>query len=113
MSALCQKQTFLSGTQRHLTPRSPSVAKSSGRLLNPTQLLLEAEAVIPVALIDDLAVLDPHEGHSVELNGLPVAGVSGPHAPVLVPAKVNSHAMPFALRSARPSPSKLDQRRRH
>ena len=70
MSALCQKQTFLSGTQRHLTPRSPSVAKSSGRLLNPTQLFLEVAAVIVVALIDDLAVLDPHDGHSVEAKRL-------------------------------------------
>jgi hypothetical protein len=33
----------------------------------------------------------------LKLNGLPVAGVSGPQAPVLVPAKVNSYAMPFAL----------------
>src|SRR4029453_1936104 len=34
---------------------------------------------------------------SLKLNGLPVAGVSGPHAPVLVPAKVHSNAMPFEL----------------
>ena len=56
-----------------------------------------SQAVIPVALIDDLAVLDPHEGHSVEAERLAVAGVSGPQAPVLVPAKVSSNATPFAL----------------
>src|SRR5262245_66369337 len=45
-------------------------SRSPGRLLNPTQLLLEAEAVIVIALIDDLAVLDPNEGHPVEVEGL-------------------------------------------
>src|SRR5262245_10565661 len=45
-------------------------SRSPGRLLNPTQLLLEAKAVIVIALIDDLAVLDPNEGHPVEVEGL-------------------------------------------
>ena len=35
-------------------------------LLNPTKLFLKAEAVIVIALVDDLAVLDLHEGYPVE-----------------------------------------------
>jgi hypothetical protein len=56
MSALCQKQTS-QATARHLAPKSP------GWLLNPTQLFLEAEAVIVVTLTDNLAVFHAHEGH--------------------------------------------------
>jgi hypothetical protein len=35
-------------------------------LLNPTKLFLKAEAVIVIALVDDLAVLDLHESYPVE-----------------------------------------------
>ena len=66
-----------------------------GRLLNPTQLFLEAEAVIVVALIDDLTVLDPDEGYSLEAERLAGRRVSGPQAPVSVPAKVHSNSTPF------------------
>jgi hypothetical protein len=35
-------------------------------LLNPTKLFLKAEAVIVIALVGDLSVLDSHESYPVE-----------------------------------------------
>src|SRR4029079_1977838 len=67
-----------------------SAAKSSARLLNPTQLFLKAEAVIIVALLDNFAVLDAHEGQPVEAEWLagrrrvrsPCAGVGAGEGPL-------------------------------
>jgi hypothetical protein len=42
-------------------------SKSPGSgLLNPTKLFLKAEAVIVIALVGDLSVLDSHESYPVE-----------------------------------------------
>ena len=84
MSEKCQKQTSLSARKdihwpsmakpqalkskeeqsrvpEDFAPKSPGAG-----LLNPTKLFLKAEAVIIIALVDDLAVLDSHESFPVE-----------------------------------------------
>jgi hypothetical protein len=77
MSAKCQKQTSLSARKDIHWPSMPKPLKSKeeqshasacrlGCLLNPTKLFLKAEAVIIIALVDDLAVLDSHESFPVE-----------------------------------------------
>ena len=57
-------------SHRYSVPGCPILcwrSKSPGSgLLNPTKLFLKAEAVIVIALVGDLSVLDSHESYPVE-----------------------------------------------
>src|SRR5687767_3371602 len=52
------------------------------RKLLPAQLLAQRRRVVVVGLVDDLAVLDPHEAHAMEPDPLVLRGNAHPSAGV-------------------------------